>query len=141
MEKIKVSIYFLFAYLGIELETISILMVFMVIDTILGGVKAMRLKRKFRLRKMLMGFTVKSSFLLIPIMIALLGRSLNYDLTAIVGVSISILTVAEAYSILGNIYAIKNRVKIEKIDGVSMMLRAIRDFLKEVLINLVSKLK
>lgn len=137
--KIKILTYFVFAYLGIEVETFLILMVFMVMDSVLGAIKALRLGNRFSFQKMLWGYTLKLCFLIIPLTLALLGKSLGYDFHSAVNITISILTVAEAYSIIGNIYAAKNKVEMEKLDAVSLLLIYIRKSIKKVLDILLNK--
>ena len=141
LEKIKTLLYVIFAYLGIEIEAFAILMTFMCLDSILGAIKAMRLGEKFSFKKMLWGFTLKLCFLIIPLVIALLGKSVGYDFHSVVNVTISILTVAEAYSIVGNIYAAKNRVNVEKLDAISLLLINLRKAIKRMLDNLMGVLK
>ena len=139
--KIKLLLYVVFAYLGIEVEAFAILMTFMCLDSIIGAIKSMRLGGKFSFKKMLWGFTLKLCFLIVPLVIALLGKSVGYNFHAVVNITISILTVAEAYSIIGNVYAAKNRVKIEKLDAISVLLRNLRKVLKNLLDGLLLGLK
>jgi phage-related holin len=139
--KIKLLLYVVFAYLGIEVEAFAILMTFMCLDSIIGAIKSMRLGGRFSFKKMLWGFTLKLCFLIVPLVIALLGKSVGYNFHAVVNITISILTVAEAYSIIGNVYAAKNRVKIEKLDAISVLLRNLRKVLKNLLDGLLLGLK
>ena len=141
LEKIKVVLYVIFAYLGIEIESFAILMAFMCLDSILGAVKAMRLGEEFSFNKMLWGFVLKLCFLIVPLVIALLGKTVGYDFHSVVNITISILTVAEAYSIIGNIYAAKNKVKVEKLDAISILLINLRKIIKKTLDTLLSSLK
>ena len=139
LERLKVLLYLIFAYLGVEVETFMILMTLMCIDSVMGGIKAIRLGYKFSFSRMLWGITLKLCFLVVPLVIALLGKSVGYDFHAGVNVTISILTVAEAYSIIGNIYSAKNKTKIDRIDVVSLMLTNLRKVLKKTLEGLLSK--
>lgn len=139
LEKVKVVVYLLFAYLGVEVEAFVILMTFMSIDSFMGGIKAIRLGDKFSFSKMLWGITLKLCFLVVPLVIALLGKSVGYDFHAGVNVTISILTVAEAYSIIGNIYSAKNRSQVNRVDVVSLMLINLRKVLKKTLEGLLGK--
>ena len=88
---------------------------------------------------MLWGITLKLCFLVVPLVIALLGKSVGYDFHAGVNVTISILTVAEAYSIIGNIYSAKNRSQVNRVDVVSLMLINLRKVLKKTLEGLLGK--
>tara|TARA_R110000782_G_scaffold186509_9_gene276684 strand:- start:916 stop:1347 length:432 start_codon:yes stop_codon:yes gene_type:complete len=133
LERIKILLYLIFGYLGIDVEVFAILIAFICLDSVLGGIKAIRLEEQFRFKKMLWGFTLKLCFLIVPLVLALLGKSLGYDFNLVVNVTISILTVAEAYSIIGNIYSAKNKVKIEKLDAISTMLLNLRKIIKKML--------
>ena len=141
LEKIKIIMYLVFAYLGIEIETFTILIFFMCTDSFVGAIKAMRLGEKFSFNKMLWGFVLKLCFLIVPLVIALLGKSLGYDFVSVVSITISILTLAEAYSIIGNIHSAKNRVKVDKVDAISMLLISIRKMIKNVLDSFMGKIK
>jgi hypothetical protein len=141
LEHLKIVAYFVFAYLGIGIETFMILMIFMSLDSVVGAVKSVRLGYKFKFKILLMGFTLKLCFLIIPLTISLLGKALGYDFSSVVHISMSVLIVAEAYSILGNIYAAKNKEKIDKIDAVSMLLIGLRRAIKKILMNLISKVE
>ena len=139
LSKIKTLLYVIFAYLGIEIEAFAILMTFMCLDSILGAIKALRLGNKFSFKKMLWGYILKLCFLIVPLVIALLGKGLGYDFHSVVNITISILTVAEAYSIIGNIYAAKNKVEVDKLDAVSLLLVYVRKSIKKVLDTLLNK--
>jgi small basic protein len=139
LEKCKILLYLIFGYLGIDVEVFAILMVFMCLDSVLGAIKAIRLGERFKFKKMLWGFILKLCFLIVPLVLALLGKSLGYDFNLAVNITISILTVAEAYSIIGNIYSAKNKIKIEKTDAISVMLLNIRKVIKKILDLLMKK--
>lgn len=137
MNKIKIIIYAITAYLGINIETTLILVSLMGLDSFVGVIKVVMMNKKFTFRKLLLGFTAKLSFLIIPLVIALLGKSLGYNFHYVVNVTISILTVAEAYSIIGNIYAARNKVEIEKVDAISLLLLNVSKLIKKILTNLL----
>lgn len=141
MDKVKYLLYGVFSYLGLNHETFGILMVLMLMDSIVGAVKAARLGEEVKFKIMLWGISMKLIFLMIPVTLALMAKSLGYDFTLAIHLVISILTVAEGYSILGNIYMAKNRVKIKKTDVVSSLLILIRKMIGKVIKNLLGKLE
>jgi hypothetical protein len=141
VEFIKVGIYIIFAYLKIDMEIFSILMVFMLLDSIFGAIKSVRLGRKFKFKILLWGFVTKIGFLIIPLLVALLGKGLNYDLTISVQIVMKILIVAEAYSVFGNIYAAKNRKEVEELDIISMLLKSLRIGLKKILNSALTQIE
>ena len=139
LEKIKMLLYLVGAYIGIEVEAFMILVSFMCMDSVLGAIKALRLGDKFSFKKMMWGYILKLCFLIVPLVIALLGKVLGYDFHSVVNITISILTVAESYSIIGNIYAAKNKVEVDKLDAVSLLLVYVRKSIKKVLDTLLDK--
>ena len=141
LEKIKILLYLIGAYIGVEVESFAILMAFMCLDSATGAVKSMRLGDKFSFNEMIWGFILKLCFLVVPIVLALLGKSLGYNFTMVVNITISILTVAEAYSIIGNIYSAKNKVKVDRVDAISLLLISIRKTIKKILDGLLNGLK
>lgn len=141
MEKIKLLLYAIFAYLHIDKETFIILMVLMSADSIVGALKAIRLGEEFKFKKLLWGMTMKLVFLIVPLTLALIGKSLDYDFRLAVNIVISVLTVSEGYSILGNIYSAKNRVEVKKIDAISKIIESIRHVLSTVLENFLNSLR
>ena len=140
LEKIKLLVYGIFTYLNIDTEAFAILMILMCIDSFIGAAKAIRLGYKFRFRTLLIGFSLKLCFLIIPLIVALLGKSLGYDFHYAVSITLSILSISEMYSVLGNIYAAKNKVEVDKLDVVSELLITLRRIMKKSLDSLLSKL-
>jgi len=141
MEKVKYLCYAIFTYLNLNQETFSILMILMCIDSLLGAVKAVRLGRDFQFKTMLWGITMKLIFLMIPVTLALMAKSLGYDFVVAINIVMAILTVSEGYSIMGNIYMAKNKVILKKMDVVSGLLIAIRAGLSRTLSSLIGKVE
>ena len=81
LEKIKMLLYLVGAYIGIEVEAFMILVSFMCMDSVLGAIKAL----------------------------------------------------------IGNIYAAKNKVEVDKLDAVSLLLVYVRMSIKKVLDTLLDK--
>ena len=77
-----------------------------------------------------MGLTVKFSFLLIPLAIALMAKQLDHDLALVIHIVTSILTVSEGYSIFGNLLSAKMKKEFDNIDAVSLMLIGLRKIIK-----------
>ncbi len=140
VEKLRYFFYIIFAYLNLEHEVFGILMILMLIDSCLGALKAVRVGLKFRFKTLLWGITMKLIFLLIPVVLALTAKSLGYDFTIAIQIVLSILTVSEVYSIMGNIYMAKNKVIIEKVDVISSMIIAIRKALARLVKGFLHKM-
>ena len=140
LEKIKILVYALFAYLNVDSEPFFILMVLMCVDSFMGALKAIRLGQKFCFRKMLTGISLKLAFLVIPLLIALMGKGLGYDFHHPVSITLSILSISEMYSILGNIYTAKNKRVIDRLDVVSELLLVLRFALRKMIRSMMRKL-
>lgn len=140
-ETVKLAVYAFFAWLQIDIEVFKILMIFMLVDSILGAIKAIRIGYKFNFKALLWGFTAKLFFLIIPLLVALLGLGLKYDLTIGVDIVMKVLTVSEAYSVFGNIYSIKNKKDVRRLDVISMLLKSMRIALKKFLNKLLKTIE
>lgn len=137
---IKLSLYGIFAYLGISMEAFGILMILMCLDSFVGAIKAIRMKVTFSFNKLIWGFVLKLCFLIIPLVVALLGKSLGYDFAIAVNIVISVLSVSEGYSILGNIYSAKNKIEVKKVDAVSLLLSTLRKALMSIMKRSINKI-
>lgn len=139
LEKARTLTYVLFAYLNIDTEPFFILMVLMCVDSFVGAVKAVRLGYRFSFKRLMIGFTLKLCFLIIPLIIALMGRQLGYDFHYAVSITLSILSISEMYSILGNIYTAKNKIELDKLDVISEILITLRYVLRRALYNILNR--
>lgn len=121
-------IYAVFAYLNIERDMVFILSMLMLGDMIFGVLKAMRLSVKVKMSTMMWGFATKLSLLMIPMVVALMGKALGKDFIWTVDFAIKMLIVNEGFSILANILSIKQKKNIENFDFVSLTINMLRDF-------------
>ena len=141
IEVVKLLVYPIFAYLEIPIEAFLFLVGFMCADSVLGAISSVRMGYKFDFKKLMWGFILKLCFLVIPLMIASLGKSLRYDFEIVLILTMKVLTVSEAYSCLGNIYSAKNKIKVEKMDIVSMLLKSLRKMLKNNIQKILKKIE
>lgn len=138
--EIKTLLYGIFIYLNISIEPVVVLTYLMLIDTILGSIKVLRINyTKFSFRELLIGFVSKFAFLLLPIGIALAGKGLHYDWRIVVEISIKILIVSEAISILSNMIAIKTKEEVADFDIITRFLKKLRNILITLGENLLKK--
>ena len=136
---VKVSVYAIFVYLDIDMEVFTIFTAFVLIDSVMGAVKAVRLGQEFSFKTLLWGYTMKLCFLVIPLLVALLGKGLSgSSFSTPVDVVLKILIISEAYSVFGNIYAAKNRVEVKKMDAISLILKVIRTALYKTIYSSLS---
>lgn len=122
-------------FLGLSVESLSILAVLMVIDTVLGIARSMTLHgpASFTSRVLSHGLISKVLVLFIPVLIVWAGRGAGLNFHPIASGTISVLVLAEAYSVLGHIQAIRTGEDIKEYDAVSMILRRLRGMIMKIL--------
>ena len=120
-------------FLEIDGKKLSILVVLMCIDMLTGTFKAYRTKENITSRRWIAGFLSKLVVLLVPFTIALMAKGVDFDVKWFIGFSISIMVIAEAYSILGNIYTFKTGEAVAEIDAVSAIIKVLRNFLENMI--------
>lgn len=126
---VKSLIYAVFVYLGIKTGTVKILFYLMMIDSVLGILKALRLNYKFSFKRLGWGMVSKLSLLFIPMILALIAKGLNLEFSLFVVAAMNILIVNEGISCITNILSIKTKKQIENNDYVTMLLQSIRRLL------------
>ena len=116
--------------LELDYRKLTILIILMCLDMVTGTFKAYRIKEKITSRRWIAGFLSKLLVLLVPFTIALMAKGVDFDVKWFIGFSLSIMVVAEAYSILGNIYTFKTGEAVAEIDAVSAIIKVLRNFLE-----------
>mgnify|MGYP003397136912 CR=1 FL=1 len=139
LEFIKYAVYGIFAYLNIKGDLVFILSILMLCDMFFGIVKALRLSVKVKISIMMWGFVTKLSLLMIPMVVALMGKAIGKDFIWAVDFAIKMLVVNEGFSILANILSIKNKKDIENFDFVSLTINTLRDFVVNKFKNYVNE--
>ena len=129
---IKIAIYAIFGYLGIDGDVVEVLFFLMCADTILGATKAVVLGRPFSFKKLLWGMVTKMAVLIIPMIIALVAKGLSFDFKWFVLAILNVLVVAEGFSSLSNILSIKSKKDVKNVDFVSILLHAVRKGLTNI---------
>lgn len=121
-------------YFDISSESLGILAILLVIDYMTGIAKTYVInKADIRSYRAIAGILAKISVLLVPITLAVAAKQINYDLTAFVDTVISMLVLAEVYSIIGNIRVIQTGKPVQEIDAVSFVLAKISNIILELL--------
>jgi len=131
----------IFGATGISHETIAILALLMVIDVITGIARSGKLYGwgAVTSSKMTAGIIAKLLVMLVPLVIALAGRGSGIDLRWVVSSSLTILVLAEAYSILGNIHSASTGKKTPEFDAVGYILEKFREVVENFLSNTKKK--
>lgn len=127
---IKNWAYLIFVYLGMGTDVVKVFFYLMVLDTILGVLKAWRLNKKFSFNILKWGIIVKLCFILIPMVVALVAKALNLDFTSFVVSIMWIVIVNEAISIITSMASIKLKKDIKNEDYITKLLMLIRNIMK-----------
>ncbi|NQY30141.1 MAG: phage holin family protein [Flavobacteriaceae bacterium] len=127
--ELKLLLYGVFVYLEMDIEIVKVLFYLMVIDTILGVIKTIVLKKTFSFKVLALGFVSKLAVLLIPMALALMSKGLNYNFKWFVTIVMDLLIVSDGISIFSNAIAIKTKKEVENFDALTTVLKAIRNAL------------
>ena len=119
--------------LGLDVNKLFILSFLMFLDLTTGATKAYFSKEPITSSRLSAGILSKIMLLIIPLTIALMAKGVDMDLVWLVSFTVSILIVAEAYSVVGNIYTIKTGETVKEIDAVSAIVKALRRVLENFL--------
>ncbi len=119
-------------YLNLAPESIGMLTILIVTDIITGIVKSGVLHgwRTIRSSRLAAGTLSKMLLLLIPVTLAVAGKGVAIDMTALAQGSITVLILSQLYSVIGNIHAVQTKSEKNEFDAVSFILRSIRDLLE-----------
>jgi hypothetical protein len=148
MAELKLAVYAFFgasfAYFGIPAEAYWIMAALILVDTVTGSVRAIRVDaRSFTSAALRNGVLAKLLLLLIPLIVAMVAKSIPHPLDAMamnmVAASIGILAVSEAYSAIANIGAIIKKDGGPESDGVSFVISKILGLLRALLDALTKK--
>jgi len=137
----KTVLYAVFVYLGISAEIVMILFIMMTLDSGLGIAKALRLDQKFSFKILLWGMVGKLSILIIPLIVALIGKAVSFDFKYFVVAVMDIIVVSEAISCITNIISIKTKKPLENTDYITMLLNTIRRSLMSIIQKLLSTIE
>lgn len=139
-EPIKVFLYGLFALLNVNIDIVQVIMWLMLLDTLTGIVKAIKInKLKFTFKGLYTGLMTKFIILLIPMTLALMALGLGYDFTWAVEAVLRLIILSEGISIFTNALSIKENKIYENRDYLSVLLHWVRDKLTKIFDNTINK--
>ena len=113
----------------------------MLLDTVFGITKSIVLGKKISMQILLIGLLSKFLFILFPLVLALIGKGVNFDFRWAVTTVLSLMIVAEGISIFTSFLSIRTKKEIRQEDYITKILIAIRDMLKSVLNQLFDKIR
>lgn len=123
---LKSAVYGLFVFVGIKTGAVTVLFYLMLIDSVLGIIKALRLGESFSFKVLGWGMVTKLSLLLIPMILALIAKGLELNFNMFVIAAMNILIVNEGISCITNITSIKSKQRIENNDYITLLLKTLR---------------
>ena len=116
------------AYVDFDQNLISILFLFVLLDTITGLFKVIKVCATFyTIRQIALGFCAKISILIVPLLVALLLKALDYNEGIELGLNIvlRLFILSEFISILRNILILVSGKIIKEVDLVSYVINYI----------------
>lgn len=123
---IKAFMYGMFVSLDINTDVVTVLTTLMGIDTLVGVIKAVVLKKKVSFNIFFWGLMTKLTILIIPMVIALVAKGVGFNFKWLVDIVMDILVLSEGFSILSNIVSIREKREVKNKDVVSDLLNSIR---------------
>lgn len=121
---------YIFTYTWVNHEVFSILGILMMLDIISGVAKTVIVGKKPTSRRFVIGIVSKILVLIIPMILWITAKGVLWiELKGFVNIVLSMLILAESYSVLQNIISVRQRKEIEEYDAMTAVLNFI---LKEV---------
>lgn len=127
---------------GISAYILTVLLVFMLMDMLLGVLKASVVKTlpNPTSKKAKRGILTKILMFMLPAVSGLIWGAFDVESALkIVNLQLSALMVAEGYSIIGNVYAIRTGEEIDEFDAGTYVVRKIANFIKKLLKKLLNE--
>lgn len=123
--------------LGLSTQSYIILGVFMIVDTFTGVCRAgvvggWRSVTSFKLTS---GVISKLTVVLVPLLLVWTGKGLGLDITWFASSVLGMLILAQLYSIMGNIYAIRIRQDVHEFDAIAWVLNRVKYAIEKLLID------
>ena len=135
-----------FAYIpalliGLSMESYVILAVLMLIDTLFGLIRVgiIHGARNIKSYKLIAGALSKITVIALPFILVWAGRGAGLDFTPIAQATLGVLVLAEIYSIVGSMYAIRVKRDVPEWDAVSWILRSVQKVIENIIKKDVSK--
>jgi len=128
---------FIIGTVGLATEAFAIFAVLIVLDTFTGVIRSITIRggQSFTSMQLTSGVVSKGLIISVPLVIAWAGRGAGLDLTLIATGVLSVLILAEAYSVLGNIHAIHVKRDVKEFDAIAWILSKVRDQMENYLKN------
>ncbi len=123
---VKTLLYIL-AFFQIDKDLFVIFIICINFDMVFGVLKTWRWNSsEFAFKRLIWGFVSKIGILGIPAMVALIGQTLGKDFLITVDITIRLLIIAEAWSVMGNAYTLSTGKVVKDLDLFSLFFNWIR---------------
>jgi toxin secretion/phage lysis holin len=117
--------------IGMDIEATYYLSILLIIDYVTGLLKAKTLGQSITSNKMKYGIVSKLSIVAIPLVLSIGAKAIGMDFHQFLTVAINLIILSEIYSIIGNVYSIREGKELPEYDALSFIASRIRDFLEK----------
>lgn len=116
-------------YLDLPLEPVKALFFLVMLDFVTGIMKAVATDAPVSSARMKKGALTKIAVLLVPIIIAVTARGVGENFNNVIEVSLWMLVIAEGYSNISNVHAIKTKKELPEWDVIAILGKKFREYL------------
>jgi phage-related holin len=116
-------------YLDLPLEPVKALFFLVMLDFVTGIMKAVATDVPISSARMKKGALTKIAVLLVPIIIAVTARGVGENFNNVIEVSLWMLVIAEGYSNISNVHAIKTKKELPEWDVIAILGKKFREYL------------
>jgi len=134
---IKNAMYIPAFLLGMSMHSFTILFALIVLDMVTGVWRGVVTNGANSITSFafINGLVSKMLFMLIPLVIAYIGKGIGVDLHELATGCLSVLILGQGYSVIGNIYTIRTGVPVTEFDAVKLILAKLRDMIDSITIS------
>lgn len=120
---------------GLNAEAMATLALLMIADTITGMIRVAVIDgpNKLTSSRWWTGVISKGLIWMVPAILSWTGKGAGINFTPVATAMLSMLVLAEGYSVLGNIYSIHTRKEKREWDAVAFVIGAVRTFIERTL--------
>ena len=124
-------------FIGITEMSVFVLTSFILLDIITGILKSGSIYgwKAVKSSTLQRGVIAKCLVILIPIIIALTGKGVGLELSIFAQSIINVLILSEAYSVIGNIYAVRTGNDKSEFDAVAFVISRVKNVLKKIIVD------
>lgn len=135
LKNVSYGVAFLIGAVGLSTQAFAIFGVLIIGDTITGVIRSLKLRggRSVTSLKLTSGVISKLLIITVPLIIAWAGKGAGINLHALAQGALSMLILAEAYSVLGNIHAIRVGKDLKEFDAITYILEKVRGIIETYL--------